>query len=264
MNINIVFYILLFITGACLGSFANACAYRLKENMSIAFGRSQCPKCKKSLGALELFPIFSFIFQKGKCKGCKKPISPHYLIFEVVFGVFTAFLGSNLLVEEAKIIQFVLLIMIGLFIFIIVVSDFLYLEIPDSMNVLITLFTVVYVIAYGENKIISLVGAVFAALFFFTIFKYTGEHKMGFGDVKMVFGVGLLFGFFNFIYIVIFSSLFGIIYGLLFSWVTNTHYRKVKVPLGSMIGLVSMILIIIMTTSGQGVLDGFNNFNMFF
>jgi len=37
--------ILIFILGACVGSFANVLAIRTTESRNYIFGRSKCPKC---------------------------------------------------------------------------------------------------------------------------------------------------------------------------------------------------------------------------
>ena len=36
---------------------------------------SHCPKCKKPLHWYENSPVFSWVLQGGKCRGCKTPIS---------------------------------------------------------------------------------------------------------------------------------------------------------------------------------------------
>ena len=80
-----------FILGTILGSFAKALADRSLKNKSF-LGRSYCPKCKHNLGWYDLFPIFSYILLKGKCRYCKKRISIEYLIVEIVMGFLIAYL----------------------------------------------------------------------------------------------------------------------------------------------------------------------------
>lgn len=54
-----------------------------KTIKSILIGRSQCPKCKHTLGRRELVPLGSYFAQKGKCKHCGAHISPEYPILEI-------------------------------------------------------------------------------------------------------------------------------------------------------------------------------------
>ena len=77
---TIYYAIIFFILGITLGSFYNVVAYRLPRGESIVFPSSHCPNCNHKLTPLELIPIFSFLFQKGKCKNCKVKISWFYTI----------------------------------------------------------------------------------------------------------------------------------------------------------------------------------------
>ena len=70
---EVYFTILLFIFGAIMGSFYNVVGYRLPRGESIAFPPSHCTKCNHRLSALELIPIFSFLFQI--CSDCVFQIS---------------------------------------------------------------------------------------------------------------------------------------------------------------------------------------------
>ena len=51
--------VLLFIIGACLGSFFLVVGKRLPINEDVLFSRSRCDKCKKELKWYDLIPIFS-------------------------------------------------------------------------------------------------------------------------------------------------------------------------------------------------------------
>ena len=83
----IVYSIMIFIIGICFGSFFNVVGYRLPNDMSIIYPPSHCTNCNHKLGALELIPILSYIFQKGRCKHCHEKISLFYPMFELLTGV---------------------------------------------------------------------------------------------------------------------------------------------------------------------------------
>lgn len=79
--------------GLALGSFANAVALRYDPDRFLfapADGRSQCPTCKRTLTALELIPLISWIALRGKCWGCRAPISVRYPLAEVITGLAVA------------------------------------------------------------------------------------------------------------------------------------------------------------------------------
>lgn len=80
-----------FITGLILGSFIEAAAGRIgcKETL---WGRSHCPGCKHKLGYCDLFPVFSYLLLKGKCRYCHKKIPLEDLLVELIMGAVVAVL----------------------------------------------------------------------------------------------------------------------------------------------------------------------------
>ena len=91
------------ILGMIFGSLWSVLLERLQNKYnrtiikSILIGRSQCPKCKHTLGASELIPLVSYLIQRGKCKHCKAPISSRYPILEITSAVL--FIATFLIVH---------------------------------------------------------------------------------------------------------------------------------------------------------------------
>ncbi|MCH8270325.1 MAG: prepilin peptidase [Planctomycetes bacterium] len=83
--------------GACFGSLINVLAYRLPLGLGVVTGASRCPKCDHRLAWYDNIPVFGWLILRGKCRYCRKPISPEYplveaavaLIFGIVFVAFT-------------------------------------------------------------------------------------------------------------------------------------------------------------------------------
>ena len=126
----IVFSILIFIIGICFGSFYNVVGYRLPNNMSIVYPNSHCPNCNHELKKRELIPIFSYLFQKGKCANCGCKISCFYPIFEFVTGVL--FVLSYLSYKDVypEILNIIYACVFSSSIIIIIISDIKYMIIP--------------------------------------------------------------------------------------------------------------------------------------
>ena len=80
-------YFLSFIMGSFLGSFCTLAVYRIPLKQDITHKRSYCPKCNHRLEALDLIPIFSYIFLGGKCRYCKEKVRIRYLLLEIFFGL---------------------------------------------------------------------------------------------------------------------------------------------------------------------------------
>jgi len=80
------------ITGLCFGSFFNVLIVRLPNDESILRPGSKCPKCGHALSWYENIPVLSWLALRGKCRACKAPISPRYVVVELLTGLlFLAF-----------------------------------------------------------------------------------------------------------------------------------------------------------------------------
>ena len=73
--------------GAYFGSFFSLAIYRLPIKKSIVHGRSFCPNCNHRLEFLDLIPIFSYLFLRGKCRYCKEKIRERYILLELFSAV---------------------------------------------------------------------------------------------------------------------------------------------------------------------------------
>ena len=90
MSLLIGILAFVFIIGLCVGSFLNVVILRALSGESIAFPASKCPKCQKPLKWWHNIPVLSYIFLRGKCAFCKEHISIQYPIIELLTAfVFT-------------------------------------------------------------------------------------------------------------------------------------------------------------------------------
>jgi leader peptidase (prepilin peptidase)/N-methyltransferase len=76
-------WILIFFLGAAIGSFLNVVIYRLPRGRSLLRPPSHCTSCGKRLGALEMIPILSWLWLRGRCRRCGHAISPRYPAVEL-------------------------------------------------------------------------------------------------------------------------------------------------------------------------------------
>ena len=82
--------ILFGIIGTILASFYMVVAHRLPKEESIVTPPSHCEYCNHKLGPLDLIPVLSYLFLKGKCRYCKKHLSITYPLIELVQGLLFA------------------------------------------------------------------------------------------------------------------------------------------------------------------------------
>lgn len=75
-----------FIYGLAFGSFLNVCIYRLPRGLSVVRPASACPACRIPIKFYDNIPVLSWLLLRGRCRACKAPISPRYLIVELLIG----------------------------------------------------------------------------------------------------------------------------------------------------------------------------------
>ena len=78
-----------FVVGTIFASFIKCVAYRIPNKISI-MTRSRCDSCGRTLQPLDLIPILSWVFLKGKCRYCGAKIPISCVISEAVLGIYFA------------------------------------------------------------------------------------------------------------------------------------------------------------------------------
>lgn len=76
-----------FLVGLCIGSFLNVVIYRVPQKMSLLTPPSHCTSCQTRLKPWDLVPVFSYLALGRRCRTCKRPISPRYMMVELLTGV---------------------------------------------------------------------------------------------------------------------------------------------------------------------------------
>jgi len=78
--------------GVVIASFLNLCIDRLPRHESLVTPASHCDACRHRLGVLDLIPIFSYLWLRGRCRYCQAPISPRLLWVEISVGAIFGYL----------------------------------------------------------------------------------------------------------------------------------------------------------------------------
>lgn len=88
---KLVFLTIIFLFGICIGSFLNVVIIRLPmenpEDRSLTKRSSHCMTCGTPIRPIDLIPVFSWIFLRGKCHSCGEKISVRYPIVESLNGI---------------------------------------------------------------------------------------------------------------------------------------------------------------------------------
>ena len=81
-----IFGVFAFCTGAVIASFLNVVIWRVPRGESIVRPPSHCPKCNAEIRWYQNIPIISWLALRGRCAACGEPISPRYVLVELLGG----------------------------------------------------------------------------------------------------------------------------------------------------------------------------------
>jgi leader peptidase (prepilin peptidase)/N-methyltransferase len=207
---DIFLIVTIFIFGIVFGSFLNVLIYRIPKGENIAYPASKCQTCQTPLKWWHNIPIVSWFILGGKCYFCRDKISMQYPIVEFITGVIGVLLFLKMgLVWYMPIVFVVFALLLAL-----VIIDFRYLAVPDSLNLLALALAVVQ-----PNIIEALQYALMAsgglALLRYYISYFLKREAMGEGDIIVAGTMGALLGFPLFFYALFLSALLAIVPSLL-------------------------------------------------
>jgi leader peptidase (prepilin peptidase)/N-methyltransferase len=135
---QIIYPVVLLFFGMCVGSFLNVVIYRLPEGLSVIHPGSRCPGCNRELTAIENIPVFSWLIQRAKCRGCGSPIHWRYPGVELATGILWATVGyvfCELPVSpEERVAYIALCLWFVSFMMVIIFIDLDLTVIPDKLN----------------------------------------------------------------------------------------------------------------------------------
>lgn len=225
------------IFGLVFGSFYNVVGLRVPKKESIVTPPSHCVSCNRRLIAIDLVPVFSYIFLRGKCRTCGAKVSPIYAITELVTGILFAFAmwKIGLTWELAVALLFISLLVI------INVSDIAYMLIPDKILLFFLPFLIIgRILSPLEPWWDSLVGAAigFSILLLIAVISKGG---MGGGDIKLFLLIGLVLGTIDTLLTLFLASFIGMIIGLIVLKISGKG-RKTPVPFGPSIAIAAIIV----------------------
>jgi leader peptidase (prepilin peptidase)/N-methyltransferase len=199
-----------FVLGLVTGSFLNVVIHRTPRGENIAFPASHCVSCNTPLKWYHNIPLFSWLVLKGKCAFCNAPISKRYPIVEIVTGILFVLLYWK--VGLTWYLPFVWASFAALFA--LVVIDFDYMAVPDSVNFAALVFALI-----NPHFVQSAVDAAVAAGGLYLIGLLSSwiarKEAMGGADVIVAGTMGALLGFPNFFVAIFLSALLAIIPALI-------------------------------------------------
>lgn len=239
----VLYAVFVLVIGIIIGSFLNVVSLRYDTGSSI-LGRSRCVTCKKNLRWFELIPIFSFIFQVGKCRNCKSKISLQYIFIEsftgiVFLGIFLKF--SHLL--PISIPQFTAMSVYFMAIFSILIVIFVYdlkhKIIPDDLVYtfatlsLAGIFFDPLTFQIAIPTLLPFLAGPILFVPFFLLWFFSGGRWIGLGDGKLALGIGWLLGLSLGTSAIVLAFWIGALVGVLLITIPILYSRKKQLTMKS-------------------------------
>lgn len=229
-----------------------------KDNQEISIlspSRSFCPNCKEQLKWWHNIPFFSWLLLRGKCHFCKTKIPFRYPLVELLSGSFALLSFSYFDLYTA--------ILVYAFCAVIIVISFIdidYYIIPDVISIPTTLISIILIVInqffnifqwpVSNNLLDSFYGVLAGAGVLFVVselfFLIRGKIGLGFGDVKLLLFIGILFGPYCALYTIFIGSLIGTVTGIPMIILSNFEIGKrfgfgTPLPFGPYLGAGAIV-----------------------
>lgn len=258
-----VSYIIVGVCGAVIGSFLNVVIHRLPREESIVFPHSRCPSCGVAIAFYDNIPVLSYLILRGSCRSCHAAISPRYPAVEFLTALLYIAATRHDGLTPALPFDLVFLSALVALIFI----DAEHMLLPNAITypgivfaliarVAIPYFTATpyfddlaslmngilhglpVVVASVAGAIIGgLIGGGSLWLMGWTWEKLRGIEAMGLGDVKMMFMVGVYFGWRLTILTIFLGVLSGSIIGIALMLRQGRRNMQMLLPFGVFLGI---------------------------
>ncbi|MFZ0661710.1 MAG: prepilin peptidase [Acidobacteriaceae bacterium] len=222
--------ILVVLLGLIFGSFLNVCIARLPTHQSIVRPRSRCPRCGAPIAAHDNIPVLSYLFLRGRCRACRKPIAWRYPAIELALAALWLLCwltwGPTLRALGMAVLCFLLL---GL-----AAMDAETLRLPDAFTLPGIVLGIVYsgaicghwarcaVLSIGWAA--SLAGVLLAISGIYWLLRR--RSGMGIGDAKLIAMIAAWLGPSPAVLVLVFGTVAAAIYGLYISAVR----RRLDIP----------------------------------
>ncbi|MBM4195962.1 MAG: prepilin peptidase [Gammaproteobacteria bacterium] len=275
------------LVGLCVGSFLNVVIWRLplmlerqwrrqaeetlnpdapapaaSEPFNLARPRSACPACLKPIRPWHNLPVIGWLLLRGRCAECGARIPVRYPIVEAFTGAVTVLVvshfGPTLECAGAVLLCWALIAL--------AVIDFDHQILPDIITLPLMwtglLFSALdnvrggYVFTTLADLQSSVFGAMAGYLSLWTVYQLyrlvTGKEGMGYGDLKLLAGLGAWLGWQMLPVVILLSACAGAVIGILMIVFLNRD-RQIPIPFGPYLAAAGFVALM----WGQPLIDSY-------
>jgi len=205
--------------GLVWGSFLNVVIYRLPLGMSLLRPPSTCPSCGTRIKPYDNVPVLSYLFLRGRCRKCGRPISAVYPAVEALTALafILVFLRAGRLLD----LEFIAGCLFASALIALGFIDYFHQILPDAITMPGLVLALVY--SFFRDDLTfrgALLGAVAGAGFLLLVYgAYRLIRKregLGMGDVTMLLMIGAYLGLARTLLTLILASFVGALVGVFF------------------------------------------------
>lgn len=265
-----IIYVALTLFGLVLGSFAGASVWRLRARQLVAdqkagepidhkeytqlkklahqkvsTDRSRCLHCGYELRWYDLIPLVSWILLRGQCRSCHKAIGIMEPLIELgtaLFFVLSFIFWPVALTSALPIAAFVIWLLAGVGLAILFAYDAKWFLLPDGVNFaviglgLVSAFLMIIASPHILSAVLNVLGSVaILSGIYFVLYIISKGRWIGFGDIKLGLGLGLLLGDWRLAFIALFLANFIGCLIIIPLMATGKLKRSAHVPFGPLL-----------------------------
>jgi len=227
--------------GAILGSFLNACVFRLPRGISMIRPPSACPRCGTHIRWHDNVPVIGWLALRGRCRSCRERISPRYPVVEgltaLLFALLALRYGATPALIPALLFAWLMLL--------VTLVDFDARIIPDAVTLPGTVLGLVMAWLGPMPFRDALIGAVAGLCLLWGIAwayeRVTGIEGMGGGDIKFAALLGAFLGWQGLLLTLFLASLGGALAGGLLM-LRKKGTGKTALPFGSFLAPAGLVV----------------------
>jgi leader peptidase (prepilin peptidase)/N-methyltransferase len=227
------------VLGAIVGSFLAALVIRWPAERSVLTGRSACDACGRTLAPIELGPLASALWLRGRCRTCRAPIDPRHWQIELAaaaIGVIAGLAVSGPVALAGAIFGWLLLALAAL--------DIAAFWLPDMLTAMLALAGILAaLLGVGPPLFDRAIGGIagFAALWLIAAGYRAIRHRegMGGGDPKLFGAIGLWLGWRMLPVVLLLASLTGLAFVLARLAIGRGVRADDRLPFGALLAIAA-------------------------
>ncbi|MCZ6614606.1 MAG: prepilin peptidase [Chloroflexi bacterium] len=242
------FIILIGLLGLAVGSFLNVCIDRLPKGLSIVALPSHCERCQHRLKPLDLVPVLSYLWLRGRCRYCKVAIPWRIPLGEAVTGLLFAYVAFRyeVTLETVVVLGFVGVLIVVFFIDLehsLILDRVMYPAVAAAL-----LVVPVGPLGQGQDALHAYIDAFLGiaigggtlAMIYFGALRMLGQDAFGWGDVKLGVFLGAILGVTQTLVALPLSFISGGLLGLTLL-ILKVRGRKDAIPFGPFLAVAGLV-----------------------